>query len=67
MKTRQLGTSGLEVSELGFGCTELSTITQGADSIEAKGGRYPENLDKVIDGKLRRLCDRPDGDFHLDR
>jgi aryl-alcohol dehydrogenase-like predicted oxidoreductase len=28
---------------------ELSKITQGADSIEARGGRYPENLDKVID------------------
>lgn len=29
--------------------TELSTITQGADSIEAMGGRYPESFDKVID------------------
>jgi aryl-alcohol dehydrogenase-like predicted oxidoreductase len=30
---------------------ELSTITQGADRIEAKGGRYPESMDKVIDRK----------------
>jgi aryl-alcohol dehydrogenase-like predicted oxidoreductase len=41
-----IGAAALELSP-----AELSTITQGADSIEAKGGRYPEDLDKVIDRK----------------
>jgi aryl-alcohol dehydrogenase-like predicted oxidoreductase len=41
-----IGAAALELSP-----TELSTITQGADSIEAKGGRFPESLDKVIDRK----------------
>ncbi|WP_461103270.1 aldo/keto reductase [Spirosoma koreense] len=41
-----IGAVALELSP-----TELSTITQGAASIEARGGRYPENLDKVIDRK----------------
>jgi hypothetical protein len=43
---KNIGAAALELSP-----TELSTITQGADSIEAKGGRYPENMDKVIDRK----------------
>jgi aryl-alcohol dehydrogenase-like predicted oxidoreductase len=41
-----IGAAALELSP-----TELSTITQGADSIEAKGDRYPENVDKLIDRK----------------
>jgi aryl-alcohol dehydrogenase-like predicted oxidoreductase len=41
-----IGAAALELSP-----AELSTITQGADSIEAKGGRYPENIDKMIDRK----------------
>lgn len=41
-----IGAAALELSS-----SELNMITQGADSIEAKGGRYPEDLDKVIDRK----------------
>jgi aryl-alcohol dehydrogenase-like predicted oxidoreductase len=41
-----IGAAALELSP-----KELSTITHGADSIEAKGGRFPESLDKVIDRK----------------
>jgi len=41
-----IGAAALELSP-----TELRTITQGADRIEAKGGRYPENFDKKIDRK----------------
>lgn len=41
-----IGATALELS-----VTELSTITQGADNIEAQGGRYPESFDKVIDRK----------------
>jgi aryl-alcohol dehydrogenase-like predicted oxidoreductase len=38
------GAAALELSP-----AELRAITQGADSIEAKGARYPENNDKMID------------------
>lgn len=38
-------------TELELSPAELHTITQGAASIEARGGRYPESLDKVIDRK----------------
>lgn len=41
-----IGATAVELSP-----TELSRITQGADRIEARGGRYPESLDKVIDRK----------------
>lgn len=41
-----IGAATLELSS-----AELSTITQGANNIEAKGGRYPEMMDKVIDRK----------------
>jgi aryl-alcohol dehydrogenase-like predicted oxidoreductase len=39
-----VGAAALELSP-----TELSAITQGADRIEAKGGRYPEHLDLMVD------------------
>ncbi|PQA55677.1 aldo/keto reductase [Siphonobacter curvatus] len=39
-----IGAGVLKLSPL-----ELSTISEAADSIEAKGGRYPESLDQVID------------------
>ncbi|RFM31688.1 aldo/keto reductase [Chitinophaga silvisoli] len=42
-----IGATAVELSP-----TELSMITQGADRIEARGGRYPESLDKVIDRKV---------------
>lgn len=41
-----IGAAVLELSS-----AELKSITQGADHIEAKGGRYPEDLDRVIDRK----------------
>ena len=41
-----IGAAALELSS-----AELKSITQGADHIEAKGGRYPEDLDRVIDRK----------------
>lgn len=41
-----IGASALELTP-----TELSPITQGADRIEAKGERYPENLEKMTDRK----------------
>jgi len=39
-----IGAAALELSPM-----ELSTITQGAESIEAKGGRYPESIDRMTD------------------
>ena len=30
---------------------ELSAITEGADGIDAQGGRYPETFDKMVDRK----------------
>jgi aryl-alcohol dehydrogenase-like predicted oxidoreductase len=41
-----IGATAVELS-----LAELSTITQGTERIEAKGGRYPESLDQVIDRK----------------
>jgi len=41
-----IGATAVELSP-----AELSKISAGADSIEARGGRYPESLDKVIDRK----------------
>jgi aryl-alcohol dehydrogenase-like predicted oxidoreductase len=41
-----IGAAALELSPM-----ELSTITQGADGIEAKGDRYPENIHKMVDRK----------------
>lgn len=41
-----IGAAALELSS-----AELKSITRGADHIEAKGGRYPEDLDRVIDRK----------------
>ncbi|QRR01389.1 aldo/keto reductase [Dyadobacter sandarakinus] len=41
-----IGAADLELSP-----AELSMITEGADRIEAQGGRYPESLDKAIDRK----------------
>jgi len=41
-----IGAAALELSP-----TELGAITQGADSVEAKGDRYPENIGKMVDRK----------------
>jgi aryl-alcohol dehydrogenase-like predicted oxidoreductase len=39
-----IGAASLELSP-----TQLSTITRGADGIEAKGDRYPEDVEKLTD------------------